>query len=277
VALVAFDSATARIGSDDDPAGREAPEHEVTLSPFGLSDHCVTAAEYCEFISSAPDRFDPRWCDYIDPCFVVCLGSGFELREGAGRFPMVQISHAGCLAYCNWLSEREGLEPVYDVERGTGVTSREGYRLPTEAEWEYACRSGREDRGPLPPDDGGGGAEFNYLDADPQLLPGRASRTQRGGFAFPDWSPVEVGTLPPDRNGVHELLGNVREWCHDFYRPYSAAPQRDPSGPERGVYRTVRGGSFLDPAEMVRPHVRAAVHGDNKCMQYGFRVARTLA
>jgi len=268
-----FAATTTRIGSDSDPGAREAPAHDVSLSRFALGRRCVTAEEYHAFMTDAGDGFDESWCDYIDPCFVVRLGGGFELRPGAARFPMVQVNYAGCAAYCNWLSDREGLDPVYDLESGTGDTSLGGYRLPTEAEWEHACRTGRRGLGRLAPDDDG---EFNYRDADPARMPGRAARRQLGGFAFPDLSPVEVGTLPADRNGVHELLGNVREWCHDFYTPYSSAPQRDPAGPARGVFRTVRGGSYLDPADQLRPHVRAAVHGDNKCMQYGFRLARSL-
>lgn len=271
--LAVFDATTARIGCDDDPLAREAPAHDAYLSPFGIARCCVTAAEYFEFITDPQGAFHPYWCDYIDPCFIVRVHSGFELRPGTGLFPMVQVSYWGCVAYCNWLSAREGLESVYDLEHDRGDISRGGYRLPTEAEWEHVCRAGLGESRRLPPDDAGW---CNYRGTDPSRVPGRASRTKLGGFAYPEWSPVQVGTLPADDLGLHELLGNVREWCHDFYQPYPREPQRDPSGPARGMYRVTRGGSFLDPAELVQPHVRAAVHQNNKCMQYGFRVAKAM-
>jgi formylglycine-generating enzyme len=271
--LVAFRAGTFVMGDDTVPTSREAPSHTVELEPFALGRCCVTAGEYFEFIKGAGDSFSEAWCDYIDPCFIVRTGAGLELRPGTARFPMVQVSYLGSAAYCNWLSLADGLEPVYDVAAGTGDVRRNGYRLPTEAEWEFACLSGlgQPGEGDAIPDG------VNYRDAVLPAGVSRADEMRAGGFAFPPWSPVEVGSLPPDLAGLHEMLGNVREWCHDRYVHYQAGSQRGPTGGTHGYYRVVRGGSFLDPPQVCHPRVRAAVHEDNKCMQYGFRVARSLS
>ena len=269
---VTFGPATFWMGDDGDRQARESPAHEVHLSPFAIATRCVTAADYHAFMVSP--GFQPQWCDYIDPCFVLRLGTGFEVRPGCGEFPMVQVTFTGCAAYCNWLSAAEGLDQVYDIATGTGDPRRNGYRLPTEAEWEYACWRSYPSLDGLPPRDQG---EFNYRDARPPARLAWASMSGLGGFACPPESPVPVGSLPPSpHTGMFEMLGNVREWCHDRYCAYTPQPQWDPAGAGRGWFRVVRGGSYLDPAEILRPHVRAAVHQDNKCMQYGFRVARSL-
>ncbi|MGP3999318.1 formylglycine-generating enzyme family protein [Streptomyces sp. 8N706] len=259
------------MGDDADPAARQAPSHDVELGGFGIAAGCVTAAEYFEFIKGAGDGFDESWCDYIDPCFIIRVGTGFELRPGTDDFPMVQLDFWGCAAYCNWLSVTEGLTPVYDLAAGTGDIGRDGYRLPTEAEWEYACVTGLAEDGPVP-------GTVNHLGAELAEGLRRAGEDRKGGFCVPEWTPgpVEVTAVPPDRNGLHAMLGNVREWCHDIYSHYDAAPKRHPTGGGRGHYRVVRGGSFLDGHEMCGPRVRAASHERNKCMQYGFRVARSL-
>ncbi len=267
--LVAFGPDTFTMGDDAVPGAREAPAHRVDVGAFELGRGCVTAQEYARYVADAPDSFDESWCDYIDPCFLIRTGGGIAVRPGAGRFPMVQIGYWGCAGFCNWLSVRSGLDPVYDVERRTGDHSRSGFRLPLEAEWEYACLRGR-------PGDSVAGAVtaglVNHRDVASLAGGPRASATGAGGYAFPPWSPVEVGALPADRAGLHEMLGNVREWCHEGYGHYPV----DAARAARGPYRVVRGGSFLDPVEICHPRVRAAVHEGNKCMQYGFRIARTL-
>lgn len=267
--LVAFGPDTFMMGDDAVPGAREAPAHRVEVGPFELGRCCVSAQEYAQYIADADGTFDESWCDYIDPCFLIRTGTGIVVRPGGERFPMVQISYWGCAGFCNWLSVRAGLDPVYDLEHHSGDHTRSGFRLPLESEWEYACLRGY-------PDDSAISAAttgiVNHRDTGELAGGPRASATGVGGYAFPAWSPVAVGTLPADRAGLHEMLGNVREWCHEGYGHYPVPAERAARGPYRGV----RGGSFMDPAGICRPKVRAAVHETNKCMQYGFRIARTL-
>lgn len=251
---------------------QERPAHEVEIGEFWIARHCTTARQYHAFIVASDSTFDDYWCDFMNPCFIVRTTEGYELREGAGDYPMVQVSHVGAIAYCNWLSSRRGYAPVYDLETLSADLDRDGFRLPTEAEWERACAGpdGRHGREPPPPDVANGVA-FSGPRAGT-----RASARRVGGFGLLPEAPIPVGTLPANGFGVHEMLGNVNEWCHDRYGAYERArePARDPCGPDRGSFRVIRGGSFIDPAHKLRATHRHGLHYHAKCMIDGFRIAR---
>ncbi|WP_158075612.1 formylglycine-generating enzyme family protein [Actinokineospora bangkokensis] len=262
--LVEFGAASFRAGSPEEGA---APAHEVRLDAFALGDRCVSAADFHAFLLADPGAVDHTMIDCIDPCFVVHRPGGFALRPGCGGFPMIQISFWASAAYCNWLSRVEGRAPVYDVAARTADLDRDGYRLPTEAEWEYACRAGHPDGAPADP------GACNGEQAGPrcqELWPGR---TGVGAFPAGHPGPVPVGSTPADAAGLHEMLGNLREWCHDKYGPYRAEPVRNPRGATRGAFRVVRGGAFIDPPAALTPVSRMAAYEDTKCEVYGFRVA----
>ncbi|PPK71190.1 SUMF1/EgtB/PvdO family nonheme iron enzyme [Actinokineospora auranticolor] len=258
-ALVPFGERTLTVGSSDPSAG---PAHEVTLDAFALADRCVSAGDFHAFLREAPQDVDHTMVDCIDPAFVVHRADGFALRPGCADFPMIQISFWAAAAYCNWLSRTEGREAVYDVTARTADLDLDGYRLPTEAEWEAACRAGAPDP-----------AACNSADASPACRALRAGELGTGAFPPGSPGPVPVGSLPADGAGLHEMLGNLREWCHDRYGPYRSAPQRNPRGAQRGAFRVVRGGSFIDPAAELGPSSRLAAFEDTKCEVYGFRVA----
>lgn len=234
---------------------QERPAHQVTVESFRLGRYCVTAAEYAEFARAEDAGFDELWCDFVNPCFIVKSARGYVLREGAERYPMVQVSFVGAVAYANWLSRRCGLEAVYDLDTLEADPARDGFRLPTEAEWERACDGSSR----------GDPSTFARV---------RAGAARVGGFGPWDGGPLPVGTLPPNGFGVHEMLGNVNQWCHDRYAPYPVEPQFAPSGAESGSFRVLRGGSFLDDARHARPTYRHGIHYRAKCSVDGFRLAR---
>ncbi|MBQ0984723.1 SUMF1/EgtB/PvdO family nonheme iron enzyme [Streptomyces sp. F63] len=266
--LVDFPGRRLTVGSPDHTA-REQPPHEVEIGPYRLADRCVSAGDFHAFLRDAPHRADHLLIDCLDPCFVVHRADGFALRPGCARYPMIQISYRGAAAYCDWLSRTEGLRPVYGGPSRTGTADRDGYRLPTEAEWEAACREGHPASTAPDPDDCNSGA------AGPRCRRLRAGEHAAGAFLPGRPAPVPVASLPPDAAGLFEMLGNVREWCHDRYGPYGPGPLRDPRGAPRGAFRVVRGGSFADPPEACAPARRMAAHEDTRCEVYGFRVARS--
>lgn len=265
--LVDFPRHRLTVGADG-VTEKERPPHVVELDAFALGDRCVSAADFAAFLQDSPDGVDHTMVDCIDPAFVVHTAAGFELRPGCGDFPMIQVSWWGAAAYCSWLSRAEGLRPVYDVAARSVDLTADGYRLPTESEWEAACRVGYPD-GTVPgPDD------CNSADAGPRCRELRASRTAAGAFPPGHPSPVPVASLPADAAGLHEMLGNLREWCHDRYGPYGGGAERNPIGRERGSFRVVRGGSFIDAAAGLGPAARMSAYENTRCEIYGFRVAR---
>ena len=283
VATICGDSVAAAMADACDlariPAGRfvmgdrsgngypqERPAHEVVLRAFWAGRRAVTAGQYFEFIEQAGPAFRESWCDCINPCFIVKHGDRYRLRDGAADYPMIQVSFAGALAYCNFLSNRWGRPPVYDLATLDGDVSRPGVRLLTEAEWEYACAGprgrayghGDEFRGELVCWRDRAGCH-----ADPLI----------GGFGAHDRAPVPAGSLPPNGFGLHEMLGNVNEWCHDRYAPYADAAVSNPTGPPTGSFRVIRGGCFLDGPDRLRASYRHGIHYESKCTVDGFRIA----
>ncbi|MFD5076467.1 formylglycine-generating enzyme family protein [Streptomyces sp. NPDC058371] len=266
--MVKFAGRRLTIGSSD-PDHHAEPPHEVEIDAFRLADRCVSAADFVQFLQDeAAEPLDHTLIDCIDPAFIVHRAGAFELRPGCGNFPMIQISYWGAAAYCNWLSRSEGFPLAYDLEQRTADLAGGGYRLPTEAEWEAACQEGRPEDPQLAPD------AHNSADAGPACRALRAGETLAGGFLPGSPAPVPVASLPPDAAGLHQMLGNVREWCHDRFGAYDAEFQRNPVGSARGAFRVVRGGSFVDPAHTLTATTRTAAHEDTRCEVYGFRVVR---
>ena len=169
--------------------------------------------------------------------------------EESALKPVVNVSWEDAVEFCNRLSEKEGYRACYRKEQ-QGVWTcdwqSDGYRLPTEAEWEYACRAGTTTR-------------YSFGD-DPENL---------GAYAWfgRDWKEGSqpVATKLPNPWGLYDMHGNVWEWCWDWYAPYSAEPAKDPRSPE-GHGRDVRqvpgwarrGSSALEPLRLV---VRWLIHG----------------
>jgi serine/threonine protein kinase len=226
------------MGSRENYFGNEAPVRRVTLTrDFLLGVFPVTQAQYRKLMGAS-----------AAPYF-----------EGIDAAPRENVTWLDAVHFCNALSEVEGLRPYYRID-GERVACQggPGYRLPTEAQWEYACRAGSSD--------------LYDFGSDPALL------TQHAWFQENSGDSVRpVGFWPANRFGLHDMHGNVWEWCWDWFGPYGSASCIDPTGPEQGTTRVLRGGSWYDPAPSLCCSARISWEPNDTSMtawKFGFRVAR---
>ncbi len=232
--LVWVPGGTFEMGSPDDEASRgksEGPVHQVRLEGLWVMKAEVSQALY-ELVAG------------LQP-------SGFG---GCPTCPVEQVSWFEAVQFANELSEAEGLTPPYVV---TGVAVQwqreaDGYRLLTEAEWEYAAR---------------GGQPFLYSGADDATVVGWTHATSN--------DETHPSCLKPMNGfGLCDMTGNVREWVWDRHGPYPSADQVNPSGPPEGVLRVLRGGSWHSPASRARVAFRFSNLPDYKSLSLGVRLAR---
>ncbi len=186
--------------------------------------------------------------------------------------PMNTVTWFDAAAYCNWLSEREGLEPVYEPNNakvyGVGMKVKanylqlSGYRLPTESEWEFSCRAGA--------------VTSRYYGETEELLGKYAWYTAN---SLNRWM-LPVGSLKPNDLGLFDMQGNALQWCEDRALLYAAGEDKedtqDVKGIPQDISRVLRGGSFLNRASNVRSASRASHVPTDRVTSYGFRPARTL-
>ena len=204
----------------------ERPRHQVWLDAFAIAKFAVTRQEYAEFLSDTPYPRPPCW---NDPAF------------GCSEQPVVGVSWFAASAYCEWLSKQTG----------------EVYRLPTEAEWEKACRGGLEN------------AAYAWGDESIETI-----EYFRG-----DWnSPRPVGQGPRNGYGLFNMGDNVHEWCTDWYgeQYYAASPERNPCGPEDGSRRVSRGGSWRHQLKASRAAHRSSLPPGYAYTDYGFRICGSV-
>lgn len=202
----------------------ESPVHKVYISePFRMSVTEITNAQYEEF---APDHKALRGV----------LGFSNDDDEA-----VVNVSYNDAEAYCRWLSQK------------TGKT----YRLPTEAEWEYACRAGTY-------------TLFNLGNG----LPKSMKKNQSDEMVI---SPVSLktGVSRPNAFGLYDMHGNVEEWCKDWYGEYPDRELENPAGPSEGIFKVTRGGSHSTSTEFLRSSQRAAALPGDRHFLLGFRVVET--
>jgi formylglycine-generating enzyme required for sulfatase activity len=198
----------------------------------------------------------------------------FSLKDASYRNrPVVETGWFGAAAYCDWLSMRSELTRAYDHStwlcNGGDPYGAEGYRLPTEAEWEYACRAGSETalaNGPLN-DIYCGVPEDSLLYRIGWYCGNSAGRSHA------------AAQLAPNAWGLYDMHGNVWEWCNDFYAAdyYESSPAVDPTGPPDGDLRMLRGGYWSGFASLCRSASRPnfTLRADSQNF-VGFRVVRTL-
>jgi formylglycine-generating enzyme required for sulfatase activity len=217
-----------------DGNSNELPTRSVTLNSFYISQYEVDQTLWQNVVGTIPSFF-----------------------IGANR-PVERVTWYDVIDFCNKLSLQDGLTNCYTIV-DTNVTCNfyaTGYRLPTEAEWEYAARGGMRSQG------------YKY-----------------SGSNIPDevaWYSVnsgsqthDAGTKNPNELNIYDLSGNVAEWCWDWYGSYNFAGQANPTGPAKGTYRIVRGGSWIDPAFTgIRTAYRGVCSPQGCDSDIGFRVVR---
>jgi len=245
--MIRVQGGTFLMGSPENEPGRhmtdESPQHQVTVSPFFISRYPITQAEYLAVMGVNPSQ-----------------------HRNMMNHPVDFVSWNQAIEYCNRRSTAEGLTPVYTVE-GTNVTwnrTANGYRLPTEAEWEYACRAGTT----TPFHSGTSADEAGWHRGNSVVI----ENDYRSRRTFP------VGQLAPNAWGIFDMHGNVLEWCWDWFAPYTAEPKVDPIGPAsspRGG-RVYRGGCFDFVPEWCRSAYRFGNRPTFRMFYTGFRVVRNV-
>lgn len=218
----------------------DAKPHEVAVSAFFMDRTLVTQEHYEKVMGDNPSRW-----------------------KGAQN-PVEQVRWSDAVRFCNKRSDLEGLRPCYDLNTWSCDFNADGYRLPTEAEWEYACRAGTS-------------TAYFFGDEAAKL----------GDYAWFDKNsggrPRPVGQKQPNPWGLQDICGDVWEWCNDFYKVdyYAESPLADPRGPEVGQTKVVRGGAWRFSAERCRSGYR---YNENPgyadvCFGYdiyGFRCVRKI-
>lgn len=255
--FVLLQGGTFTMGSPETERQRQADEtaHEVTLSPFYVDPYEVTQEDYAAVMGKNPSHFT------------------------GDNLPVEGVTWYDAIAYCNALSQSHGLTPVYTID-GTTVTwdrHANGYRLLTEAEWEYAARAGTTSvftkGGQIVSDDANFCGTYPYLIEENYVNPHDDSvvtSSYRG-------ETIPVDSLSPNAFGLYNMEGNVSEWVFDYYGAYDTANTVDPAGPNSGALRVNRGGGWNDFAKQLRNAYRSATTPDTVEQNLGFRIARNAA
>jgi formylglycine-generating enzyme required for sulfatase activity len=212
----------------------EKPVHTVTVKSFYMGKYEVTQKEWVAIMGSNPSNFK------------------------GDNLPVEQVSWNDAIEYCNRLSQKEGLTPAYrgSVDSMVCNFNASGYRLPTEAEWEYAAKGGNKD----------------YITYEYSGGNGVDGVAWYGGNSGSSTHPV--GTKQPNSLGLYDMSGNVWEWCWDWYGSYSGGSQTDPRGASSGSYRVFRGGGWHSVAAFVRSAFRSYYTPSSRYFSLGFRLVR---
>lgn len=197
----------------------ERPEHKVSLKTFYMSKLEVTIGQYTDF----------------------CRSAGLNIPEGKEDVPMTNLSWENAIMYCNWISKTQALEKCYEIKRDsnkfmvTFIPNTNGYRLPTEAEWEYAARGGVK-------------SKFYAFSGSNDADEVGWSIINSGNRAH------AVGQKKPNELGIYDMTGNAMEWCYDWYKEsyYAKSEEDNPIGPKTGVSKVCRGGNFMCRPDVLR-------------------------
>ncbi len=252
----------------------EKPPHKVKVSSFYISKYEITVKQYREFINDKsfkefsnyheqkmPNPPDSTWFQGHPATQAYYQKLGKKWWGWKDNEPMQHVTWYDAIAYCNWLSKKMGYEECY-YEDKDGIIhwdkTKNGFRLPTEAEWEYAARGGNKSHNYI----FSGSNNFNdvgWVD-DNTFLTG----------------PRPVGLKKPNELGIYDMTGNVWEWCYDWYSPffYQNSPVNNPVNETPTGYRVIRGGGWHYRPEFATVTSRDGPKPGYTNFNYGFRVVR---
>jgi formylglycine-generating enzyme required for sulfatase activity len=257
----------------------EKPIHSVYVDSFYMGIKEVTNRQYCNYLNSAKSqglievRGDGKvyaiggshpYCDTISSFSQISYdGIKFSILPGRKNHPLLEVSWHGAAAYCNWLSNYHERQVCYDLSTWECDFSTSGYRLPTEAEWEYAAR---------------GGLEYYKYPWGNDINDSRANYNRNfcGDVTKP--CTISVGCYSTNGYGLYDMAGNVWELCNDWYDSsyYDVSPYENPHGPANGIDRVIRGGGFGSTDLSCRVANREWYDPNNPTSDVGFRVVKPI-
>ncbi|MBN1293292.1 MAG: formylglycine-generating enzyme family protein [Candidatus Latescibacteria bacterium] len=233
--LVSIPAGSYMMGSEAEKD--EQPIHKVTLDAFEMGETEITQGQYEAITGSNPSHF-----------------------SGDKNLPVEKVTWQDAALFCNKLSNREGLQQCYNEETWKCDFTKNGFRLPTEAEWEYACRAGTI-------------TEYNTGDSEQDL----ARAGWYGGTSGNSGEKTHpVAQKEPNIWGLFDMHGNVWEWCNDSFGGYTSEPVHNPKGPESGSYSVMRGGSWFNNAHFARSAFRLNDRSDRTGYFTGFRIVHSI-
>ncbi|MBN1290575.1 MAG: SUMF1/EgtB/PvdO family nonheme iron enzyme [Candidatus Latescibacteria bacterium] len=233
IRLISIPTGNFLMGSNNDDED-EKPVHKVTLDAFQMSETEVTQVQYNTLMGKNP-----------------------SYNKEYENNPVERVTWFDAITFCNKLSEKLSLEPCYNLSSGDCDMTKTGFRLPTEAEWEYACRSAT-------------GSEY-YTGDGPRVVVGAAWFAANSAEKS-----HQVARKTPNAWGLFDMHGNVWEWCNDWYGKdyYGKSPENNPTGPSSGSDRVIRGGSWIENAKGCRSARRKGYNPQKDYSDIGFRIVR---
>ncbi|MDZ7377378.1 MAG: formylglycine-generating enzyme family protein, partial [candidate division KSB1 bacterium] len=237
----------------------QKPPHTVRLNEFNIAPYAVTNAEYKIYCDLTHRAYPPEGGASQAPI-------GYFLNYP--NYPVVGVSWYDAVRYCNWLSQQYGFNACYDTTNWSYNPSKNGFHLPTEAQWERAARGGLATK-KYPWGDEDPGTRCNYQSYQGVLVDSMAHFSNNRG-------PLPVGKFQPNGFGLYDMAGNVFEWCNDWYQEdyYSISPSQNPLGPSSGTERVIRGGAWNRAEAELRCAFREKKAPNTKRYDLGFRIAR---
>jgi formylglycine-generating enzyme required for sulfatase activity len=262
--MILVEGGTFTMGTNStDP--EEKPAHKVSVSSFYIGEAEVTVSEYRKFTvetgKAMPEPPDKEWLDTHAPTKMLYASTGKTWWGWNDNYPMHNINWYDAVGYCNWLSGKNNLDKCYTKNADGGWDldqTKNGYRLPTEAEWEFAAAGGTKSQ------------KFKYSGSnDINAVCWYDETTRLAG-------PKDIKTKKPNELGIYDMSGNVWEWCSDYYKSsfYSDSPESNPFNSTPSPYRSLRGGSWHYSANMSLITTRDGPKSGLADFNYGFRLAK---